>query len=153
MDAFTLLKTDHEEAAQMFQQLEATEAKDEALRTQLFGQLQQALEVHTQIEEDIFYPALKQEAETREIVLHAYHEHDEIKDLLEQTAATPVTDEDWSDMLAELKEAVEHHVEEEEGEMFDEARDVLSEQQLNDLGTRMQQEKQRLQTQKAASAG
>ena len=141
MDAFTLLKNDHAEAAAMFQQLESTSEQDAARRQQVFAQLQQALDIHAHIEETLLYPTLKQAAETREITVEAYEEHQEMKDLLAEL----------SDTHAELKDTVEHHVEEEENEMFEQARSVLSPQQLADLGARMEQEKKQ-QQQKAATA-
>ena len=151
MDAFTLLKNDHAEAAAMFQQLESTSEQDAARRQQVFAQLQQALDIHAHIEETLLYPTLKQAAETREITIEAYEEHQDMKDLLAQLTDLDPASEDWTDTLAELKDTVEHHVEEEENEMFEQARSVLSPQQLADLGARMEQEKQQ-QQQKAATA-
>jgi iron-sulfur cluster repair protein YtfE (RIC family) len=151
MDVFTLLKQDHQQVAATIKQVEATDAP--AQRQQLFNQIKQALDVHAHIEETIFYPVLKQAAETREITLEAYDEHQDIKDLLTQLADLPPDDEEWTDTFDELKQTIEHHVDEEENEMFVKARDVLSPQQIEDLGTRMEQEKQQqLQQPKAASA-
>jgi iron-sulfur cluster repair protein YtfE (RIC family) len=151
MDVFTLLKQDHQQVSALMEQVEATDAP--AGRQQLFNQIKQALDVHAHIEETIFYPVLKQAAETREITLEAYDEHQDIKDLLTQLAGLPPDDEEWTDTFDELKQTIEHHVDEEENEMFVQARDVLSPQQLEDLGMRMQQEKQQqLQQPKAASA-
>ncbi|MFL6212122.1 MAG: hemerythrin domain-containing protein [Pyrinomonadaceae bacterium] len=151
MDVFTLLKQDHAQVAATIKQVEATDAPTQ--RQQLFNQIKQALDVHAHIEETIFYPVLKQAAETREITLEAYDEHQDIKDLLAQLAGLPPDDEEWTDTFDELKQTIEHHVDEEENEMFVKARDVLSPQQIEDLGTRMEQEKQQqLQQPKAASA-
>jgi hemerythrin-like domain-containing protein len=147
MDAFELLKNDHAKVSTLFDRIEP--ATDAATRQQLFAQLKQELDIHAHIEETILYPALKAAAETRDITEEAYEEHQEVKDLLNELEATPADSEEWSDMIMELRENVEHHVEEEEGEMFTKAREVLSEQQLNDIGARMSTEKQ--QKQKAAS--
>ena len=152
MDAFTLLKNDHAEASDVLKQLEATNEDAAAERQQLFNKLKTALDIHAHIEETIFYPVLKQEAETRDITLEAYDEHKEIKDLLKQLSGTEPTGNAWDNLVNDLKRTIEHHVKEEETEMFPKAQDVLSQQQINDLGTRMQQEKQRQQQQKAASA-
>jgi len=148
MDAFEMLKNDHAKVSSLFEQIEAT--TDTTARQGLFTQLKQELDVHTHIEETILYPALKQPAETREITEEAYEEHQEVKDLLAELAATPADSEEWSDMIVELKENVEHHVEEEEGEMFPTARTVLSAEQIADIGARMAAEKQ--QQMKTASA-
>ena len=152
MDVFTLLKQDHAQASEMLQQLEATDAAAE--RQRIFNELKQALDVHAHIEETIFYPLLKQEAETREITVEAYEEHQEVKDLLQQLSGTQPEGTAWENLVGDLKRAIHHHVNEEETEMFPKASGVLSQQQLTELGTRMQQEKQQQQQQlKAASAG
>ncbi len=153
MDAFTLLQNDHAEVSAMFKQIEATDESAATTRLQIFNQIKQALDIHAHIEETILYPTLKQAAETREITIEAYEEHQEIKDLLTQIAGMDASGEEWPDTLAELQDTVEHHVEEEENEMFVQARDVLSPQQIDELGTRMQQEKQQQQQQRAAAAG
>jgi hemerythrin-like domain-containing protein len=150
MDAFELLINDHAKVSSLFDQIEP--ATDAATRQRLFAQLKQELDIHAHIEETILYPALKQKAETRDITEEGYEEHQEVKDLLAELEATPVDSEEWSDMIMELRENVEHHVEEEEGEMFPKARQVLNEQQLNEIGTRMSTEKQQQQQQKAAGA-
>ena len=152
MNAFQLLKEDHQKVSGIFQQLEPTTERAEKTRTELFAQLKQELDIHAHVEETIFYPSIKREAETREIVLEGFEEHHVIKTLLGELAETPVDTEQWTAKLKVLKENVEHHVEEEEGEMFQKARLVLSEEQINDLGARMEEEKKR-QEGKTKSAG
>ena len=147
MDAFEMLKNDHAKVSSLFDKLEP--ATDAATRMQLFAQLKQELDIHAHIEETILYPALKAAAETREITEEAYEEHQEVKDLLAELESTPADGEDWGDILLELRENVEHHVEDEEGEMFPQARTVLGEQKLNEIGAQMAAEKQ--QKQKAAA--
>jgi hypothetical protein len=150
MDAITLLKTDHEKVAGIFEQLEPTTERAVKTREELFAKLQQELDVHAHIEETIFYPVLIQEAETRDITLEGIEEHHVIKTLLKELAAMQVDSEQWTAKLKVLKENVEHHVEEEESDMFKGARAVLSKEQLEDLGTRMEAAKKE---QKAAAAG
>ena len=152
MNAFQLLKEDHQKVSGIFQQIEPTTERAEKTRTELFAQLQQELDIHAQIEEAVFYPAIKQAAETREIVLEGFEEHHVIKMLLKELESMPVDTEQWSAKFKVLKENVEHHVEEEEGEMFQKARQVLSEEEINDLGARMGEMKKELQ-QQAKSAG
>jgi iron-sulfur cluster repair protein YtfE (RIC family) len=152
MNAFQLLKEDHQKVSGIFQQLEPTTERAEKTRTELFARLKDELDVHARIEETIFYPAIKQEAETREIVLEGFEEHHVVKMLLKELEALPVDTEQWTAKLKVLQENVEHHVEEEEGEMFQKARQVLTEEQINRLGARMEEEKKRLQEQ-TRSAG
>ncbi|MDT7689637.1 MAG: hypothetical protein QOE46_2396 [Acidobacteriota bacterium] len=153
MNAFQLLKEDHQKVSGLFQQIEPTTERAEKTRTELFTQLKQELEVHAKIEETIFYPAIKQAAETRAIVLEGFEEHHVIKMLLKELDSMPVDTEQWTAKVKVLKENVEHHVEEEEGEMFQKAREVLSEDDINRLGAEMEELKKQLQQQiKAAGA-
>jgi hemerythrin superfamily protein len=153
MNAFQLLKEDHQKVSGLFQQIEPTTERAEKTRTELFAQLKQELDVHAKIEESIFYPAIKQAAETREIVLEGFEEHHVIKMLLKELDSMPVDTEQWTAKFKVLKENVEHHVEEEEGEMFQKAREVLSEDDVNRLGAQMEEMKKQLKEQiKAAGA-
>ena len=151
MNAFQLLKEDHQKVSGIFQQLEPTTERAEKTRTELFARLQEELDIHAKIEESVFYPAIKQEAETREIVLEGFEEHHVVKMLLKELEAMPVDSEQWTAKLKVLQENVEHHVEEEEAEMFQKARQVLSEDEITQLGERMAQEKQRILGQSTAA--
>ena len=148
MDAFELLKQDHEKVSGIFEKLEPTTERAVKTREELFTQLKQELDVHASIEEQIFYPAIKDADETHEITLEAYEEHAVVKTLLSELEADPKDTEEWAAKLTVLKENVEHHVEEEETEMFPKAKKVLSAEQIEELGTRMEAAKQ--QTRSAA---
>jgi hemerythrin superfamily protein len=144
MNAFTLLKEDHQRVADLFEQLSETSERAKKTRDELFKKVYQELDVHSRIEEELLYPILKESEETREIATEAVEEHRIVKQLLQELNVNEKGTEQWSARLTVLKENVEHHVEEEEGEMFKKARKVLSEQQLEDLGTRMAAEKKKL---------
>ena len=150
MDAFELLKKDHEKVSGIFEKLDATTERGVKTREELFTQLKQELDVHTRIEEEIFYPVLKEAKETEDLTLEAYEEHNVVKQLLVELEALPKDDETWGAKLTVLKENVEHHVEEEEGELFDGAREVLSREQIEELGARMEASKR--EQKKAMSA-
>ena len=153
MDAITLLKEDHEKVSGIFEKLEPTTERGVKTREELFAQLKLELDVHAHIEESIFYPVLKQEAETRDITLEGYEEHHVIKVLLGELAETSPDTEQWGAKLKVLKENVEHHVEEEEDDMFKTAREVFSKEKFEELGARMEAEKKaQMQKLKAASA-
>ena len=143
MDVFELLKADHEKVAGIFEKLEPTTERGVKTREDLFTQLKHELEVHTQIEETIFYPVLKEADETHDITLEAFEEHAVVKQLLLELNDLAKDDEQWGAKLTVLKENVEHHVEEEEGEMFKKARQVLSDEEAEALGERMQATKQK----------
>ena len=150
MNAFELLKADHKKVSQIFEKLEPTTEQAVKTRNELFAKLKNELEIHTRIEEEIFYPVLKEAAETRAITLEAYEEHKVVKELLEEMSALESASEQWTAKLTVLKESVEHHVEEEEGEMFKQAREVLTKEQAEVLGLRMDNEKQQLAATAAA---
>ncbi|MBA3322367.1 MAG: hemerythrin domain-containing protein [Pyrinomonadaceae bacterium] len=149
MDVFELLTNDHRKVSAIFEQLEQT--SDVTTRQTLFAQVKQELDLHAYVEETLFYPKLKEAAETREIILEAYEEHQEVKDLLTEMQGLSPDGDEWSDLLQELKESVEHHVDEEENEMFPQAREVLSASEIDQLGTQIEAAKQQ-QKQKASSA-
>lgn len=140
MDPFELLKSDHEKVAELFERIEAASGQ---AKVDIFKKIQTELEVHTQIEETIFYPALRHAEETRDLTLEAFEEHQVIKDLLAELADGEPSDR-WDAKLTVLKENVEHHVDEEENDMFGKAKDVLSNEQAEALGDQMAAEKQRM---------
>lgn len=143
MNAFELLKADHEKVSALFEKLDSTTERATKTREDLFTKLKQELELHTHIEETIFYPSIESAEETRELTLEAYEEHNLVKQLLSELEAAPKDVEEWTAKLTVLKENVEHHVEEEEGELFKKARKVLSESDIETLGQRMQEAKGR----------
>ena len=150
MDAIELLKQDHEKVAGIFEKLEPTTENAVKTREELFAKLKTELDIHARIEEQIFYPAIKEAEETHDITLEAYEEHRVVKRLLAELEGMPVTDERWGAKLKVLQENVEHHVEEEEGEMFKGARKVLSQEQIDELGARLEAVKKQ---EKTAAAG
>lgn len=138
MDAFELLKKDHKKVSQLFQEVEAASGQT---KKQIFSRLKTELDVHAKTEERIFYPALENKEAAREITLEAYEEHNVVKDLLAELDNGDPAQDEWDAKLTVLKENVEHHVEEEEGELFSKARQVLSKQQIEELGVEMEAEK------------
>ncbi|HEX6985619.1 MAG TPA: hemerythrin domain-containing protein [Planctomycetaceae bacterium] len=145
MDAITLLKDDHDKAKKMLKELEETTERAVKTREQLFTKLKTELTVHEAIEEEIFYPALKQHAEAKDIVLEAYEEHNVVDMVMGELEQTPFEDETWIAKFTVMKENLEHHIEEEEGEMFEQARDLFDKETLDQLGERMQARKAELQ--------
>ena len=149
MNAFTLLKNDHQKVAGLLEKLEDTTERALKTREDLFTQLKNELDIHANIEETIFYPVLEKAEESRDITLEAFEEHRIVKQLLAELEESSKDDEVWTAKFTVLKENIEHHVEEEEGEMFKKARKVLSEEEIETLGTRMEKAKGE---QKAAAA-
>ena len=141
MNPFDLLKKDHKKVAELLDKLEKTTERGLKTRDQLFQQVKEELELHSAIEEEIFYPALQEEEDTKDITLEAFEEHKIVKTLLEELDSMPRDDDQWAAKLTVLKENVEHHVEEEEGEMFKKAKKALNDDELEDLGDRMAEQK------------
>ena len=137
MDALTLLKTDHDKVKKLLTELESTTERGVKTREQLFATIKGELTVHEIIEEEIFYPELKGHPKARDIVLEGYEEHHVVDLLMGELEALDVSDESWGAKAIVMKENVEHHIEEEEGEMFEAARSVFDEDELRELGDRM----------------
>jgi hemerythrin-like domain-containing protein len=142
MDAFNLLKTDHRKVEDLFSELESASGQ---AKMRVFEQIKTELELHTHIEETIFYPALEEPKQTRELTLEAYEEHDVVKKLLQELSRAKSPTDEWEAQAKVLQENVEHHVEEEENELFKKAKAVLSQDEIETLGEQMESEKQRQQ--------
>jgi hemerythrin-like domain-containing protein len=142
MNALDLLKKDHQEAARLMDQIETAVDGGKNSGVELFNQLKNALTLHTSIEEQVFYPALENHQETRDLVKEAYTEHDEVKNLLSEISGLSPSSNDFINKLTELRDNVEHHVEEEENEMFPKVKQVLSLNQIDEIGRRMLEMKQ-----------
>ena len=142
MDAITLLTADHDKVKKMLADGEATTERAEKTRTELFAKLKEEMMVHESIEEEIFYPALKAHPKAKEIVLEAYEEHHVVDEIMGELETTDVNDESWAAKFKVMKENIEHHIEEEEGDMFKQARSIFDADELEQLGARMMELKQ-----------
>jgi iron-sulfur cluster repair protein YtfE (RIC family) len=125
MNLYEMLHQDHEKVRGLFAQLEAIGDEDDVRREQIFLTLYHELDLHSQAEEKFFYSQLKNEDETRELILESLDEHKGVKKLLDELEAMDKATPEWASKLATLQENVEHHVQEEEGELFPRARKVL----------------------------
>lgn len=144
MDAFELLKADHKKVAELFNLLETASGKR---KLDVFKRIKSELEVHTRIEETILYPALEKPEETHDLTLEAYEEHKVVKTLLAELSGARSANDEWQAKAKVLRENVEHHVDEEENELFDKADDALSDEEIELLGERLAAEKARKQGQ------
>ena len=141
MDALTLLRRDHEKVKSLLRELEPTTERAVKTRADLFARLKSELTVHEIIEEEIFYPTLKQHPKAKEIVLEGYEEHNVVDTLMSELSNLSVEDETWGPKATVMIENIEHHIEEEEGEMFQKARQVFDREELEELGKAMEQRK------------
>jgi hemerythrin-like domain-containing protein len=134
----------------MLSDLESTTERAEKTRTQGLATLKAELEVHEAIEEEIFYPALKEHPKTRELALEGYEEHHVVDMVMAEIEGVEPSDETWMAKFTVMKENLEHHIEEEEGEMFDQAEKVFEDDELEELGDRMQARKDELKSASSA---
>ena len=139
MDAMSLLKEDHEKVKKILAELESTTERGVKTREELFTKVKQELVVHEAIEEEIFYPALKEHPKAKDIVLEGYEEHNVVDMIMGEMEQTPFEDETWGAKAKVMTENIEHHIEEEEGEMFKQARQVFDKAELLELGARMEE--------------
>ncbi len=141
MNAIKLLEDDHAAVKRLLAELDSTTERGVKTRQELFPKLETELTVHEVIEEEIFYPALKAHPKAREIVLEGIEEHNVVDTLMGELRDLPVTDETWGAKFKVMMENIEHHIEEEEGEMFPKARAVFDKSELAELGAQMAERK------------
>lgn len=151
MDALSLLKEDHDKVKKLLKDLDSTTERGVKTREQLFNKIKQELEIHEAIEEEIFYPALKDHPKTKELTLEAYEEHHVVDLVMAEIQGIPFDQETWGAKFTVMKENVEHHIEEEEGEMFKQAKQVFDKDELSQLGESMAKRKQELIQQASAA--
>jgi hemerythrin superfamily protein len=154
-DAIGLLKEQHVEVKKMLAELAETTERATKRRTELVREIKSALDAHTTIEEEIFYPRFRDASDVHDdqkMFFEAIEEHRAakmvLKDLVESDVATPA----FGGKAKVLKELVLHHAKEEEEEMFPRARDLFTRDELQDLGTRMEARSEELQSQADAAA-
>ena len=146
MDALSLLTADHNRVRGLFARFQtAEEEKDSATMMELAAKIIVELEVHTTIEEEIFYPEIKSaNEEIKDVVDEGVEEHHVAKTLIEEIKLLPPEDDAWAAKMKVLIESVEHHAEEEEQEMFPEVRKALNTAKLEDMGVRLEARKAQL---------
>ena len=142
-DAIQLLMSDHKEVEELFKQFQKAK-KDEGDRAGIVEQICDALSVHAEIEEEIFYPAAREALSEKgeDMLDEAEVEHASIKSLVEQLEDADPSDEMYDAKVKVLCEYVTHHVKEEEGEMFPKVKKTNLD--LEELGAELMERKQEL---------
>lgn len=140
-DAVSLLMADHRKVEDLFKQYEKAK-KDESKKQAIFQQISMELKVHTQIEEEVFYPASREFVDDAEMVNEAEVEHASAKDLIAQLDGMAPSDPYYDAKVKVLQEMIEHHVEEEETEYFPECRE--SDMDLKAIGEQLKARKAEL---------
>ncbi|HYP27154.1 MAG TPA: hemerythrin domain-containing protein [Blastocatellia bacterium] len=150
MNALELLKQDHQKVSDLFAKVEATDSEKQ--HEQLFEQIKTELETHAHIEETVLYPALEKHEELKDLVLEAYEEHKQVKTLIREIGRLADGSEKFDAKLKVMGENVEHHVEEEENEMFPKVRQFFSSQELEQMGKELEAAKREFRKTNQASA-
>ena len=146
MDAVTLLTADHNRVRGLFARFQAAEeGGDTAQMAELAAKIITELEVHAQIEEEIFYPAVDTAGEElHDTVSEGIEEHHVATTLIAEIKTLPPDDDAWAAKMKVLIESVEHHAGEEEEEMFPQTRKAFDQATLEDLGMRLEARKAQL---------
>jgi len=146
-DAIGLLKKDHEKVRGLLSQLERAAERNPAKAEQLLMQVEREVKIHSQIEEEIFYPAFRdaaQKHDDRELYFEAKEEHHVVDMVMPEVRKTDSEAEEFAAKTKVLKELIEHHAGEEEKSMFPKARKLFDRAELRDLGERLKERKKEL---------
>ncbi len=147
-NAITMLKSDHVTVKRLLKQLSETGDRAVKERERLVSEIEQEIKTHTQIEEEVFYPAFLTRAENtdaEDMFYEAAEEHHVVDMVLPALKAANPKSNEFKAKAKVLKDLIEHHIKEEEGEMFPKARTLFSDQQLRELGDLMQARKDSIQ--------
>ncbi len=152
MNAIQMLKDDHEKVKGLFREYEAAGDRAHKKKQGIAEKVFMELEVHATLEEEIFYPAAKEKAgkDGKALIVEGEEEHHVVKTLIAELKVLDPADEHYDAKFKVLTENVEHHIEEEEGEMLPDAEQVLG-KELDRLGQQMAQRKGQLQQQVASA--
>lgn len=144
MNAIELLKQDHEKVKKLLEDISNTTERAFKKRAELLQKIALELQAHTTIEEEIFYPAFRDAGERDELKMYheAKEEHRAVESLvLPDLLATDPGTVEFAGRVKVLRELLEHHIQEEEEEMFKQARELLSAEELAALGKEMKERK------------
>jgi len=145
-DAITLLKKDHEKVRGLLKKLESAAMRGDKNAETLLENIDREVKVHSQVEEEIFYPAFREAARTKEqskLFFEAKEEH-HVVDMVMPEVSEFEGNEDFAAKAKVLKDLIEHHADEEESEMFPAAKKLMGSDQLRELGRRIKARKQQL---------
>jgi hemerythrin superfamily protein len=142
MNAIELLEAQHREVEDLFSKIEKAKGAD--AKEKVFVQIADKLAVHAAIEEHHFYPAVKAKR-TEDILLEALEEHLAIKRVLADLLNIEASDDSFDAKIKVLQEQVEHHVEEEEHDLFPKVKKVLSAEELEEVAEEMLAEQEELE--------
>jgi len=147
-DAISILTGDHQRVRELLRRLDNTTERATTQRKDLLAEIENEVKVHTTVEEEIFYPAFKEAVRSKsdkEIYAEALEEHHLVDLVMPEIKSTDAASGQFGAKAKVLKDLIEHHAEEEEGEMFPKARKAMTSAELVELGKQIQSRKQDLQ--------
>jgi hemerythrin superfamily protein len=145
MDALELLKSDHDVVRDLFEKFgQAKEAEDTARMVEVQRSIFTELEIHTAIEEEVFYPAAEEVGgEAEELIKEGVEEHHVVDVLMGEIRGLEPKDDAWVAKMTVLIENVEHHADEEEEELFPQLREAFGDDRLEQIGEKLAEAKRR----------
>lgn len=147
-NAITMLKSDHATVKRLLRELNDTTDRAVKERERLVAQIERELKTHAQIEEEVFYPAFKaatEKTDAEDLFYEAAEEHHLVDILLPALVHANPKSPEFEAKAKVLKDLIEHHVKEEENQMFVKARQVFDDEQLRELGDLMETRKESIQ--------
>ena len=144
-NAITMLKSDHAHVKRLLRELDATTERAVKQRESLVAQIEREIKMHSQLEEEVFYPAFKamtEKTDAEDLFYEAAEEHHVVDMVLPALKSANPKSHEFSAKAKVLKELIEHHIREEEGQMFRKAQTLFSDEQLRELGDLMQKRKE-----------
>jgi hemerythrin-like domain-containing protein len=143
-NAITMLKSDHALVKRLLRELDATTERAVKQRESLVAQIEREIKMHSQLEEEVFYPAFKamtEKTDAEDLFYEAAEEHHVVDMVLPALKSANPRSHEFGAKAKVLKDLIEHHIREEEGQMFRKAQTLFSDEQLRELGDLMQKRK------------
>jgi hemerythrin-like domain-containing protein len=140
---YDLLTEDHNKVKSLLAKIQETGGSAEKTRDKLFAEVEKDLEIHTEFEEEVFYPAARKATGMDDEIEDDLEEHAEAKELLSKLASMKSTSEEWMETIEELTEALNHHIKDEETKLFPAARKAMDGGQAERMGERYQKSKEK----------
>lgn len=144
MDIHAVIKTDHDEAKELMQKI--VRARADHRRQEMAEQLKEMILLHARSEEQAYYVPLEEKGMSKKME-HARHEHETVEKLFAELESISPESDKWLIVFGEIKQGLEHHMEEEEGDIFKKADELLSEEEKQELGSKMLQLKEEIEVQ------
>jgi hemerythrin superfamily protein len=138
MAIYELLKADHDKVKGLLNELLSLQDDDSEGRKRLVQQIRDDLIPHSRAEESVFYNSLRTVDSAKDMAMHAYKEHMEAETLLRMLQVEDKTNMSWRSTAQKLKEALSHHISEEEGHMFEKARNSFTAEEAQMMGDAFQ---------------